>query len=75
MNKEDISRERTELLNTLREIDEQANQIESSGKNNLLKIMKLKKLRKKAKNLEWMLNDVEGLDQLYDSPEEKSKSK
>ena len=75
MNKEDISRERTKLLNALREIDEQANQIESSGKNNLLKIMKLKKLRKKAKNLEWMLNDVEGLDQLYDSPEEKSNSK
>ena len=75
MNKEDISRERTELLIALRECDEQANQIESSGKNNLLKIMKLKKLRKKAKNLEWMLNDVEGMSDLYDSENDVSNSK
>ena len=75
MNKEDISRARTELLIALRECDEQANQIESSGKNNLLKIMKLKKLRKKAKNLEWMLNDVEGMSDLYDSENDVSNSK
>ena len=75
MNKEDISRERTELLIALREIDEQTDQIESSGKNNLLKIMKLKKLRKKAKNLEWMLNDVEGMSDLYDSENDVSNSK
>ena len=75
MDKEDISRERTKLLIALRECDEQANQIESSGKNKLLKIMKLKKLRKKAKNLEWMLNDVEGMSDLYDSENDVSNSK